>query len=150
MKNITLSLLTAFTLIGCNSNKNNFDASGTFEAIETIISADANGTINQFDLQEGQILSKGQFIGYIDSTQLYLKKVQLQKQVGALLSKKPNISIQLAILNVQLNTAIREKNRTSNLFQAGAATKKQLDDRTADIEVIKNQIQAPKINIIDY
>ena len=150
MKNITLSLLTAFTLIGCNSNKNNFDASGTFEAIETIISADANGTINQFDLQEGQILSKGQFIGYIDSTQLYLKKVQLQKQVGALLSKKPNISIQLAILNVQLNTAIREKNRTSNLFQAGAATKKQLDDRNADIEVIKNQIQAPKINIIDY
>ena len=80
MKNTTLSLLTIFTLVGCNSNENNFDASGTFEAIETIISADANGTINQFDLQEGQILSKGQFIGYIDSTQLYLKKVQLQKQ----------------------------------------------------------------------
>lgn len=147
MKKASLFLLASISLLSCDNNKNNFDASGTFEAIETIISADANGTINEFNIEEGQFLETNQFIGYIDSTQLYLKKVQLDKQINALLSKKPDVAVQLASLNTQLTKAIIEKNRIANLFKDGAATSKQMDDIHADIEVLKKQIEAQKSSL---
>ncbi|WP_445908727.1 HlyD family secretion protein [Yeosuana sp.] len=147
MKKASLLLLASISLLSCNNDKKNFDASGTFEAIETIISADANGTINAFNIEEGQLLENNQFIGYIDSTQLYLKKVQLEKQINALLSKKPNVAVQLASLNIQLSKANKEKNRISNLLKDGAATPKQLDDINADIEVLKKQMDAQKSSL---
>jgi HlyD family secretion protein len=147
MKKASLLFLVTICLLSCNNDKNNFDASGTFEAIETIISADANGTINAFNIEEGQVLEANQFIGYIDSTQLYLKKVQLEKQIAALLSKKPNVAVQLASLNSQLSTAIQEKNRVSNLLKDGAATSKQLDDSNAEVAILKKQIEAQRSSL---
>jgi HlyD family secretion protein len=86
-------------------------------------------------------------IGYIDSTQLYLKKKQLETQIKALLSKKPNISVQLSALQSQLATAEKEKIRIANLVKGDAATTKQLDDINANIEVIKKQIEAQKSSL---
>ena len=104
-------LLSTF-LISCNNNNNQFDASGTFEADETIISAETSGTIKQFDIAEGQTLNAGTFIGYIDSVQLYLKKKQLEMQIQSVLSQKPNISTQLGGIEVQLDAAKVEQQRT--------------------------------------
>jgi len=127
---------------GCGGNRNSFDASGTFEAEETIISAEATGVIRQFDLEEGQTLMAGQAIGYIDSTQLFLKKKQLESQIRALLGKKPNIAVQLSALQSQLKTAETERTRIEKLLAGDAATQKQLDDVNAQIEVLQKQIAA--------
>ena len=144
MKNL-FSLIIFFVLVtSCKNNAPEFDASGTFEAEETIISAQATGVIKELQLEEGQELKVNQYIGFIDSTQLYLKKVQLQKQISALLEKKPNINAQLAAYNEQLRTAVYEKNRVANLYEAGAATAKQVDDSKAIISVINKQIEAQK------
>lgn len=129
--------------IACK-NENTFDASGSFEAVEVIISAEANGVLELFNIEEGQVLKSGQLIGYIDSTQLYLKKKQLESQIVALLAKKPNIPVQLSALNEQLKNAEVEKQRISNLLKSDAATTKQLDDINAQIEIIKKQIDAQK------
>ena len=129
--------------IGCTEEKT-FDASGSFEAEETIISAEASGALKQFDLEEGQVLSANQFIGYVDSLQLFLKKKQLEAQITALTGRKPNISAQLAALEAQLNTATVEANRVSNLVKANAATSKQLDDANAQVTVFQAQIAAQK------
>lgn len=139
--NYTITCLL-ITVISCKNAAPLYDASGTFEAEETIISAEATGVIKQFDLEEGQQLNAGQWIGYIDTTQLHLKKQQLKSQVSAVLSRKPNIPVQLASLEEQLKTAEREKTRIANLVAADAATTKQLDDVIAQIEVIKKQIAA--------
>lgn len=147
MKKSFLLFLTSATLLSCNNSEKEFDASGTFEAVETIISADATGTINAFDIEEGQLLDSNQIIGYIDSTQLHLKKMQLESQVNALLSRKPDIGIQLAALNAQLVKANREKSRISNLLKEGAATPKQLDDINAEIELIKKQTEAQESSL---
>lgn len=128
-------------MISCN-NKEAFDASGSFEAVETIVSSEANGSIKQLSIEEGQILKVGQPVGYVDSVQLYLKKLQLEAQTSSILSKKPNITIQLSALQQQLKTAEREKIRLVNLVKGDAATPKQLDDITAQIEVLKKQIGA--------
>lgn len=132
----------AIILSACNNNKVSFDASGSFEAEETIISSEATGTIKQFSIEEGQIVEAGQEIGYIDSLQLYLKKKQLEAQVTAILGKKPNIPVQLSALQEQLKTTEKERTRVANLVKGDAATPKQLDDINAQIEVLKKQIEA--------
>lgn len=135
-------LLCAFTLMSCNRNANKYDASGTFESVETIVSSEATGTIRMLNIEEGQVLNPGDDIGYIDSTQLYLRKKQLLAQVTALLSKKPDVAAQLAALNEQLKQALTEQQRMARLVKADAATTKQLDDMNAQVAIIKKQIAA--------
>ena len=143
MKATIFSFLAALLLLGsCANHKNEFDATGAFEAPETIISAEVGGVLKQFNIEEGQSLNAGQMIGYIDSIQLSLKKQQLQSQEGAVLSKKPDISVQLASLESQLAAALKEQKRVSNLVKADAATGKQLDDINAQVLVFRNQINA--------
>lgn len=140
---ILLSILTS-----CNNQETAFDASGAFEADETIISAQSNGIIGLFDVEEGQQLKAGQQIGFIDSTQIFLKKKQLESQIDAVLSRKPNVSVQLAALQTQLATAENERNRIKNLLAGDAATPKQLDDANASIETIQRQIDAQRSNLM--
>ncbi len=147
IKTIAFVAGIATLLTACNNNKTSFDASGSFEAEETIISSEATGTIKQFEIEEGQTLQAGQFVGYIDSTQLFLKKKQLLAQVNAMLSKKPNVSAQVATLQSQLQTAQKEKDRITNLVKCDAAPQKQLDDINAQIDVIKKQIEAQKSSL---
>jgi HlyD family secretion protein len=133
----------------CRNNTNNYDASGTFEATETVVSAEANGVIEAFNIQEGQTLDSGIYIGFIDTTQLYLKKKQLEAQVKAMGYKLPDISAQTAQFKQQaavtqsdLDYLMNEKKRTENLLKANAATPKQLDDINAKITTAKEQIKA--------
>ncbi len=142
MKKIAITLLIAGLFVACQEKENPYDASGTFEAIETIVPANANGIIEQFTITEGQVLDSGLVIGYIDSTQLYLRKKQLQAQIQAVLSKQPNIAKQLAAYREQLKQAKHEQNRIEKLVKADAATPKQLDDAMAAVAVIEKQIEA--------
>lgn len=145
-KNIIL-IAASLTLAYCSGHKNEYDASGTFEAVETIVSAEAAGVLKDFTIEEGSALAQGQVIGHIDSTQLYLRKRQLEAQVNAVLSRRPNVAAQLAAYREQLKQAEREQQRLTNLLKADAATQKQLDDATAQVAIIKRQIEAQESSL---
>ncbi|MDP1725928.1 MAG: efflux RND transporter periplasmic adaptor subunit [Bacteroidota bacterium] len=134
--------ITLILLLSCNKNKNTYDASGTFEAVETIVSSEATGILKQFNISEGNVLKAGETIGIIDSTQLYLKKKQLIAQIKTTLSQKPDIDKQLAIMKTQLKALETEQKRVSNLLKADAATQKQMDDINAQVDLIKKQMEA--------
>jgi HlyD family secretion protein len=143
MKHLLPLLLAAlFAVASCNNDKNHFDASGSFETDETIISSEASGVIKELNVVEGQTLQEGQRVGYIDSIQLYLKKKQLVAQITAVLSSKPDISAQTAALKEQLKDAEREQERYRNLRKQGAGTQRQMDDLDYQVEVIRKQIAA--------
>jgi len=144
---IILSFGIFFSIASCKKNDKTFDASGSFEAEETLISAEITGTLLTFDIEEGQVLKVGEFIGSIDSTQIYLRKKQLTAQINAILAKKPNVSVQLAALEAQLNAAVKDQKRFTNLLNQNATTQKKVDDINAQIEVIKKQIAAQKSNL---
>ncbi len=151
MKRIIIPVLIAVSLAACNNNNPDHDASGTFETTESIISAEANGIIKQFDIEEGQVLKAGQYIGYIDSVQLYLKKKQLESQVKSLLSKTPDVATQinaykkqLAVAQTRLDAQLVEKRRMENLVKADAATPKQLDDITAATDALQKELDVIK------
>lgn len=134
---------TLFTLClaaaSCNQHADDYDASGNFEADETIISSEATGKILKLDLTEGIELKKGQVVGYVDTIQLSLRKKQLLYSVQATLARRPDAASQLATIQKQIDTNEYEKKRVENLLKDDAATKKQLDDLNAQIEILRRQ-----------
>jgi HlyD family secretion protein len=148
MKNINtmnaklLLALPLTILIACSTGQSDYDATGNFEADEMIVSSEASGKILKLDIEEGQVLQAGQVVGYIDTTQLYLRKKQLEYSIAAVLARQPDTNSQLSTINEQLATANREKQRVENLLKADAATQKQLDDLNAQIELLKKQYDA--------
>lgn len=135
-------VMTASIVVACGNGDKDADAAGTFETEEVIVSSQATGLIERLDIEEGQTLVDGQDVGYVDTTQLDLKKKQLVAQIDAVLSRKPQIATQIAALREQLVTAERELQRVTKLVQAEAATTKQLDDARAQVAVLEKQIDA--------
>jgi HlyD family secretion protein len=141
-------IIAAFlVLASCKNNDEQYDASGTFEATEIMVSSEASGKILQFDVQEGQALQVNQNVGFVDSTQLYLKKQQLLASMNALQSRRPEVSKQIAALQQQIATAKTEKTRIENLVKANAANQKMLDDIVAQIAVFEKQLAAQKSSL---
>ena len=139
--------LVIMTIPSCNPDEKKGDASGYFETVETIVSAKGNGTILSLDVDEGMQLEAGKKVGQIDSTQIYLTIRQVQEQKGAVLSRKPDISSQTAILKEQLIQANRELKRVENLFAGQAATQKQLDDARSIVAVLNRQRNAQQTTL---
>ena len=147
MRSFVIALTTASIFAACAQEEGVYDATGTFEAVETIVSAEATGTIQALNIEEGQQLKKGTQVGYVDSTQLYLKRKQLQAQIRSILSRRPNISTQLAALLEELQQAEREQRRIANLLNSDAATQKQLDDATTQVNIVKRKIAAQESSL---
>jgi HlyD family secretion protein len=142
-----LILILSSLLISCGKSKDNYDASGTFEATEVIVSAEATGRILSFDIEEGQILTSNELIGRIDSTQLYLHKQQIISSKKALQSSRPDIKKQIAAIQQQIATAKSERKRFENLVKANASNQKQVDDINAQIAVLEKQLDAQKTTL---
>lgn len=119
-----------------------FDAQGTFEATEVVISAEAMGRILYFDAEEGVVVEAGRVIGAIDSVQLHLQRKQLVAQQSALLSSRPDVKAQVASLKEQIAKQRSELQRIENMLRDGAATTKQRDDIEAQIRVLESQLSA--------
>ena len=141
MKYLIFSI--AFIVItACSSNESDFDATGTFESTEIIVSSEANGKIMELNLQEGDRLEAGAVLGYVDSTQLYLRKKQLEAGLRSVDIRKPDIRKQIASLEQQIAVARSEQQRMENLVKAKAGNQKQVDDIVNNIKVLQKQLDA--------
>ena len=134
-------ILAAMIAVSC-SDKANYDAQGTFEATEVIISAEASGRILNFDIREGESIEANSVIGAIDSLQLHLQREQLKAQQSALLSSRPDKEKQVASLRSQIAKQRTELQRIENMLRDGAATTKQRDDIEAQIGILEGQLSA--------
>lgn len=134
-------ILSAIGAIAC-SNETEFDAQGTFEATEVVVSAEAAGRILNFDVEEGTRVAAGELIGTIDSVQLDLQRKQLQAQQSALLASRPDVKAQVASLKEQIAKQRAELQRVENMLRDGAATTKQRDDIEAQIRILDGQLSA--------
>jgi len=147
MKNIFYLALIVI-LASCNGQEERSDAYGNFEAEEVTISARANGEIMEFNLEEGDLLKAGQMIGWIDTTDLSLKRAQLVAQRGAIAAKIPGFEAQIAVYEQQRKNLQRDVERIKKMFAEGAATQKQVDDLTGQVEVINKQVKAVKSQML--
>ncbi|MEN8203048.1 MAG: HlyD family efflux transporter periplasmic adaptor subunit [Bacteroidota bacterium] len=140
LKLFTITALSAF--LGCNSQADQADAYGNFEAIEVLVSAESQGRILSFEPMEGTSLEKDEVVAVIDTLQLHLNKLQLASGEASLNAKIHTLDAQAGASHVQLKNLEREKQRIDNLVEGGAATSKQQDDMKGQIELLKAQIIA--------
>lgn len=164
MKSIFKNLLLPLAIIvltSCGNKRNKYDATGTFESDEIIVSAEANGKILQFDVHEGATLTKDSVVGKIDPTAIELQKEQAASSVEALQDKTNNAAPQVAILQSQLQLQNKqiavyeaqlkvlkmEQLRYQKLVAADAVPAKQLDDITGQVNVLGEQITAAKTQL---
>ncbi len=140
MKRILYIALPMFAA-SCGS-KTPYDAQGTFEATEVVVSSEATGRILRFDIEKGTPVTEGATVGTIDSLQLHLQRKQLAAQLSALVGSRPDIGAQAAALREQIAKQQTERSRVKNMLRDGAATQKQLDDIEAQIRVLESQLTA--------
>jgi HlyD family secretion protein len=140
-KSIVILILLSL-LFACNNNGSKADAYGNFETDELTISSEGSGKIIWLNVVEGESVDSGMVVGIIDTTQIALKRKQVEAQMRAVLSRLPNISAQVDVQNEQIKVLEVEKNRIANMLSDGAATQKQLDDVEGKISLARKQIDA--------
>ena len=148
-----IAVLT-LALVSCHSNENEFDASGTFEADEVIVSSQLNGQLLAFNITEGDTLSKNEVIGKIDSVDVLLQKEQIQASIQSLSEKttdvKPQVKLlqdQLAVQQTQLNNLLKDQQRFENMLKDGAVTQRQVDDINTQVDATRKQMQVTQQQI---
>ncbi len=154
MKQYILPLILIILLQACGKKKDVYDASGSFEADEVVVSAQLNGQLLSFNVNEGDSLAQGQVVGIVDSTNLALQKAQVKATIHSLSEKTSNVAPQvqllqnqLAVQQSQLKNLEHERDRVDRLVKADAATGKQLDDMNEQIEVMRRQMEVTQQQI---
>lgn len=168
MKKVFLLASLAFIMASCGEDKKDYDATGTFEATEVIVSAESSGQLISFNIAEGQLLDGGITVGQIDSRQLTLKRAQLatsndqlvathgqldanKRQLAAnrqaTASKQLDLKKQVASIRQQIDNQQRERQRFSELLRDGAVPRKQVDDIDYQIQVLQKQLAATEEQI---
>lgn len=137
--------IAAFT--ACSSGEKDYDASGVFETTEVIVSAKATGEILSLNVEEGQDVKRNEMLGLIDTLQLSLHDQQLAANQSAADSKRLDANRQVASIRQQIINLQKEKKRFSDLLAANAATQKQVDDISYQIEVLQRQLAATQEQI---
>lgn len=148
IKGITLAAgSTLLILSSCSKGNGNYDASGTFEANEVIVSSELSGKILSLPIEEGQVLVKDSVVGIVDAASISLQKEQVEANIQALSEKTADVSPQvkllenqLAVQQSQLDNLLHEQKRIQNLLKLDAATGKQLDDINAQIDVARKSL----------
>jgi HlyD family secretion protein len=133
---IFIVLVTGMILYSCSDRNQTADSYGNFEAKEIIISSESTGTIEEFNAEEGQLLKMGQYLGYIDTSQLILKQNQIIAQRRSVVSRLDNVRAEIGVMEEERNNLLREKDRLENLLKDGAATTKQMDDLNGTLNVL--------------
>lgn len=147
MKYLFLSALIIFFNASCHNKDEDADASGSFEADETIVSSEMGGLITAFNIEEGDTLSAGQVAGTIDAKNVSIQVEQVEASIKALSEKTLDVYPQVQLLldqakvqQAQLDHLLQERTRTENLVKADAAPRKQLDDINSQIDILQKQI----------
>lgn len=157
MNNGMYRLLLVSLLIGglaCSDKEGGHDASGVFEARETIIAAEIAGQILAMPIEEGQLLEAKSIAAEIDCKGLELQRAQIAASDQAITERTteaaPELDVlreqekateaQLGVQREQLDVLERERKRFAELVAAQAAPAKQLADIEGQIAVLKRQM----------
>ena len=132
----------ALLLAACGNSEKEYDATGTFEATETTVSAEQNGTLLTFAINEGDEIEAESEVGLIDTTQTWLKLQQARAMQEVYQSQKPDMEKQTSATRQQLAKAQAEQQRYKELVADGAAPSKMLDDAANQVQVLQRQLAA--------
>ncbi len=145
-KELVISVILCYFFVSCSTEKiKKSDGYGNFEATEITVSSEANGIINSFNIKEGDQIKANSVVCEIDTTYLILKKNELKTQKNIIITKLNIYHSQIEIFLAQKNIFAKDYIRFEKMFQESAATQKQIDDISGQINVLDKQIENVKI-----
>ncbi|MFN2312961.1 MAG: HlyD family secretion protein [Bacteroidales bacterium] len=127
---------------GCGRGESYADAWGTFEADEVIISSETSGRIVLMSVTEGTVVAGGAVIAVTDTTMAVLQRAELDAVTAQAQARLAGIAAQDAVIRQQMDNLNVNIDRTRRMLADGAATQKQLDDLTGQMEVLRRQADA--------
>ncbi|MDZ7635638.1 MAG: HlyD family efflux transporter periplasmic adaptor subunit [Bacteroidales bacterium] len=127
---------------GCGRGESDADAFGTFEADEVIISSETSGRIVLMDVTEGMVVAGGAVIAVTDTVMAVLQRAELDAVTAQAQARLAGIAAQDAVIRQQMENLNVNIDRTRRMLADGAATQKQLDDLTGQMEVLRRQSDA--------
>lgn len=142
MKPNYISIFIVILLASCSGKNDKSDGYGNFEATEIVVSAEAQGKLLNFAVEDGAELDSGVVVGLIDTTQFYLQKQQTIARREAVASKIKGVIAQINVMKEEKRIVERELSRFEKMLKDGAATQKQYDDLSGRIAVIEKNIAA--------
>jgi HlyD family secretion protein len=142
MKKYLIPFFSLIVAAGCGRSTGEADAWGNFESDEVIISAETSGRIVKMDVEEGMTADSGTIISVTDTVLLQLQRAEFSAAMAAAQSRLSTISSQDEVIRQQMENLQVNIDRTRRMFTDGAATQKQLDDLTGQMEVFKKQMDA--------
>ena len=142
MRKILALAGTALMMAACGADEKAYNATGTFEATETIVSAEQSGKLLRLGIDEGDEVAQDTEVGLIDTTQTWLKIQQTEAAKAVYQSQKPDTERQIAATRQQLDKARQEQQRYRELVADGAAPSKMLDDAASQVQVLQKQLDA--------
>ena len=139
-KHIYFMLAGAAFLSSC-SDRQDYDATGIFEATTVTVSSETTGKILSMPVSEGDTVFDGEVIAQIDTITLCLQHRQMMSQQRATHSSLPDISAQAAAFRSQIAHAQTEVERQSRLLADGATTQKNYDDAASQLRTLKARLE---------
>ena len=143
-RNIVIAAVAIFVIAGCGKKNIEFDGCGQIDATKVTVSAESNGKLISFSVEEGDRIENGELTGVIDSVQTYLQKEELLKRKEGALTRIVDIPLQMKPMEEQLTSHEADLKRFMALLQSNAGTRKQVDDMEAQIAILKGQMAAQK------
>jgi len=137
-----IGLIIAVLVSACSNGDQLSDAYGNFEAVDYMISAENSGKIMGLNLKEGDVFNEPTLVGYIDTTQLFLKKEQLKAQRKSIASGIQNIISRIDVYKEQLVLLQKDKQRIDKMYADEAVSVKKVDDINGNIQVVEKQIKS--------
>jgi HlyD family secretion protein len=144
MKTTFFLFFSVLIFSGCSQESKKSDAYGNFESREIIVAAESQGKIISLNVEEGDIISSGKTVGWIDTATFSVKKEQLRARKRATASKLQNIESQIEVQKEQIDNLQTEKQRIEKLLKEEAATEQQYDNITGKLKVAKKQLESIK------
>lgn len=138
-------IFLSVALAACSSGSSDYDATGMFEATEVIVSAEQNGRLLSFTVEEGDRLQTGSQVGLIDTVQLQLRALQLGATKDVYATQRPDIETQIAATRQELAEA--EQRRYEALVKDNAANRKMLDDAVSNVRVLRRRLAAQQSSL---
>ena len=146
------ALLVTALLTGCSSQPKGSDAYGNFEATTLLVSAESNGRLLWFGVEEGNELAGRDTVGLVDTVALALKKGALVARMRAVRSQAAAFTARKKVMLRQLENLKTEQTRVHGLFAGHAATQKQVDDIDGQVQVMRLQIselEVQRLSVLD-
>ncbi len=142
MRNLIYPFIFIVILASCRNEKDEPDAWGNFESRETLVSSEASGRILCMNVQQGDVLDKGALIAITDTALLKLQLAELEASRNSIMTKLSSLDAQNEIIDQQIKNLQVNIERVESMLRDKAATQKQLDDLTGQMEVLEKQKEA--------